>query len=121
MQGAYKNDMLGLMFDPLIPGDPQISGEEVITKLYGLSLDHSKWWDLVAVYSILIAYRVIFFIILKANERAAPYFRSLYAKRSLYRLNQRPSFKKKPSITSRRYSNNLHSLSSQEGLSSPMA
>lgn len=120
MQGAYKNDILGLMFDPLVPGDPQISGEDVITTMYGLSLDHSKWWDLFAVYLILIAYRVMFFIILKVNERAGPYFRSLYAKRSLYRLNQRPSFKRKPSILSKRYSN-LHSLSSQEGLNSPMA
>ncbi|KAL1803074.1 hypothetical protein ACET3Z_031721 [Daucus carota] len=121
LQGSYKNDMLGLMFDPLVPGDPQISGEDVITKMYGLTLDHSKWWDLVAVYTILVAYRVIFFIILKANERAAPYLRSFYAKRSLYRLNQRPSFKRKPSAISRRFSNNLHSLSSQEGLNIPMA
>ncbi|KAL8156488.1 ABC transporter G family member 15-like isoform X2 [Apium graveolens] len=120
LQGAYKNDILGLMFDPLIPGDPQISGEDVITTMYGLSLDHSKWWDLFAVYAILIAYRVTFFVILKVNERAGPYLRTLYAKRSLYRLNQRPSFKRKPSIISKRYSN-LHSLSSQEGLSSPMA
>ncbi|KAL8099593.1 hypothetical protein AgCh_032015 [Apium graveolens] len=118
LQGSYKNDMIGLVFDPLVPGDPKISGEDVITKTYGLSLDHSKWWDLCAVYCILIAYRLLFFIILKANERAAPYFRSLYVKRTLHRLNQRPSFIRKPSILSRRYSN-LNSLSSQEGRNSP--
>ncbi|KAK4407425.1 ABC transporter G family member 15 [Sesamum angolense] len=30
LQGAYKNDMLGMVFDPLIPGDPKIKGEDVI-------------------------------------------------------------------------------------------
>ncbi|KAH6814853.1 ABC-2 type transporter family protein [Perilla frutescens var. frutescens] len=33
LQGSYKNDMIGLVFDPLIPGDPKISGEDVITKM----------------------------------------------------------------------------------------
>ncbi|KAL2507107.1 ABC transporter G family member 15 [Forsythia ovata] len=30
LQGAYKNDMLGIVFDPLVPGDPKITGEHVI-------------------------------------------------------------------------------------------
>lgn len=119
MQGSYKNDMIGLIFDPLVPGDPKMSGEDVIKKIYGLPLDHSKWWDLCAVFAILISYRFIFFVILKLKEKAAPFFRSLYAKRTLYRLNQRPSFKRKPSYSSKRHYN-LHPLSSQEGLSSPI-
>ncbi|PNY14699.1 ABC transporter G family member 15-like protein [Trifolium pratense] len=27
IQGSYKNDLLGLEFDPLIPGDPKLTGE----------------------------------------------------------------------------------------------
>lgn len=119
LQGSYKNDMIGLIFDPLVPGDPKMSGEDVIKKIYGLPLDHSKWWDLCAVFAILISYRFIFFVILKLKEKAAPFFRSLYAKRTLYRLNQRPSFKRKPSYSSKRHYN-LRPLSSQEGLSSPI-
>ncbi|CAK9183475.1 unnamed protein product [Ilex paraguariensis] len=118
LQGAYKNDMLGLVFDPLVPGDPKLTGEDVIKNLFRLSLDHSKWWDLFAVYVILISYRLIFFIILKLKEKASPFFRSLYAKRTLYYLSKRPSFKKKPSFPSKMH-HNLHPLSSQEGLCSP--
>lgn len=121
MQGSYKNDMIGLVFDPLVPGQPKMSGEEVITKIYGLSLDHSKWWDLCAVFAILICYRLTFFVILKVNEKAGPFFRSLYTKRTLYRLNQRPSFKRRPSLSySSKRQYNLHPLSSQEGLNSPI-
>ncbi|KAJ9542592.1 hypothetical protein OSB04_029098 [Centaurea solstitialis] len=117
LQGAYKNDMIGLVFDGLTPSDPKMTGEEVIKKMYRLPLNHSKWWDLLAIFAILVMYRVIFFIVLKSKESASPFFQSLYAKRTLYRLNRRPSFKRFPS--SKRY-HNLRPLSSQEGLSSPI-
>ncbi|KAI3449994.1 hypothetical protein Pfo_006659 [Paulownia fortunei] len=119
LQGAYKNDMIGIVFDPLIPGDPKIKGEDVIKNMFRISLDHSKWWDLFALYALIVCYRLIFFIILKAKERTAPFFQSLYAKRALHQFNKRPSFKRKPSFSSKRY-NNLHPLSSQEGLNSPI-
>lgn len=119
LQGAYKNDMLGLVFDPLVPGDPKITGAHVIEVLFKIPLDHSKWWDLFAVYALIVCYRFLFFIILKLRERAAPIFHSLYAKRTMHHIKKRPSFKMKPSITSKRHYN-LHPLSSQEGLNSPI-
>lgn len=119
LQGGYKNDMLGLVFDPLFPGDPKISGEYVLTKMFGLSLDHSKWWDLSAVYSLIIVYRFLFFVILKLKERAGPYLHSFYASRALYHLKQPPPLPL-PRSTSRP-SKNLVSLSSQEGLNSPIS
>ncbi|CAL5423729.1 unnamed protein product [Camellia sinensis] len=119
LQGAYKNDLIGLEFDPLVPGDPKLKGADVITKMFEIPLDHSKWWDLFALLVILISYRLIFFIILKLKEKVSPFFRSLYAKRTLHQLSKRPSLKKKPSFHSKRHQN-LHALSSQEGLSSPI-
>ncbi|XAR60362.1 Xenobiotic-transporting ATPase [Bertholletia excelsa] len=119
LQGAYKNDMIGMEFDPLVPGDPKLKGEDVIRKMFGIPLDHSKWWDLFAVLVILISYRITFFIVLKLKEKASPFFRSIYAKRVLHHLNKRASIMKKPSFPSKRH-HNLHSLSSQEGLSSPI-
>ncbi|KAK6164115.1 hypothetical protein DH2020_000979 [Rehmannia glutinosa] len=117
--GAYKNDMIGVVFDPLIPGDPKIKGEHVIKDMFRISLDHSKWWDLFALFALIVCYRLVFFIILKVKERTAPFFQSLYAKRALYQFKKRPSFKRKPSFSSKRF-NNLHPLSSQEGLNSPI-
>ncbi|KAJ0714396.1 putative ABC-type xenobiotic transporter [Helianthus annuus] len=117
IQGGYKNDLLNLVFDGLVPGDPKITGADVITKLYRLPLSHSKWWDLLAIYVLLVSYRTIFFLILKLKERAMPFFQTIYAKRTLHRLKRRASFVKFPS--SRRYQS-LRSLASQEGLSSPI-
>ncbi|GMP87911.1 hypothetical protein CsSME_00040092 [Camellia sinensis var. sinensis] len=45
LQGEYKNDMIGLEFDPLQPGDPKLKGKVIINTVLGISLDHSKWWD----------------------------------------------------------------------------
>ncbi|KAK4492355.1 hypothetical protein RD792_003159 [Penstemon davidsonii] len=123
LQGAYKNDMIGLVFDPLVPGDPKLKGEDIISNMFGIPLDHSKWWDLFALYALIICYRFLFFLILKAKERIGPFFQSLYAKRALHRFKKRPSFKRKPSfsnVSSSKRHSNLHSLSSQEGLNSPI-
>ncbi|KAL6505385.1 ABC transporter G member 15 [Orobanche gracilis] len=119
LQGAYKNDMVGVVFDPLIPGDPKIKGEDAIKNMFRISLDHSKWWDLFALYALIVCYRLVFFIVLKAKERTTPFFKSLYAKRALHQFRKRPSFKRKPSYSSERH-HNLHPLSSQEGLNSPI-
>ncbi|KAB5520432.1 hypothetical protein DKX38_024751 [Salix brachista] len=119
MQGSYKNDFLGLEFDPLVPGDPKIRGEFVVTHMFGVPLDYSKWWDLSAIYLILVSYRILFFFVLKIKERASPFVKDLYSKRTLQILEKRPSFRRAPSISSRRHLP-LHSLSSQEGLNSPL-
>lgn len=119
MQGAYKNDFLGLEFDPMIPGDPKLRGDFIIQHMFGIPIDHSKWWDLAAIVAILVSYRVLFFVILKFKENALPLFQTLYAKRTLQQLDKRPSFRKVPSISSKRHQP-LHSLSSQEGLNSPL-
>ncbi|KAI7983919.1 ABC transporter G family member 15 [Camellia lanceoleosa] len=119
LQGEYKNDMIGLEFDPLQSGDPKLKGEVIINTVLGISLDHSKWWDLTVVIVILIVYRLLFFTILKFKERASPVFRTIYTKRTLHHLSKRPSFRKTPPFPSQRHQV-MHSLSSQEGLNSPI-
>ncbi|KAJ0976111.1 hypothetical protein J5N97_018076 [Dioscorea zingiberensis] len=119
LQGNYKNDMLGMEFDPLIPGDPKLSGEYIITHLFGISLANSKWFDLSIVFVLLVSYRILFFLILKFKERASPVFRSIYARTTIHHIMKRPSFqKRKPSFSSRNPP--LHPMASQEGLSSPL-
>ncbi|KAF3957757.1 hypothetical protein CMV_017263 [Castanea mollissima] len=119
IQGAYKNDMIGLEFDSFVPGGPKLKGEVILSSMLGVQLDHSKWWDLGAVAVILISCRLLFFAILKFKERASPCFRTLYTKQTLHYLNKRPSFRKTPPFPSKRHQP-LHSLSSQEGLNSPL-
>nr|XP_043613509.1 ABC transporter G family member 12-like isoform X2 [Erigeron canadensis] len=117
LQGAYKNDMVGLEFDAPYDGETKLSGEFILTTMLGVSLEHSKWWDLAIVVAILILYRLLFFVILKFKERATPVFWKLYAKRTLQHLNKRPSFRK-TSFSPQRHQP-MSSLSSQEGLNSP--
>ncbi|XP_050224367.1 ABC transporter G family member 15-like isoform X2 [Mercurialis annua] len=119
LQGAYKNDFLGLEFDTLIPGGPKISGEYIITHQFGVALDHSKWWDLAIIFFILICYRILFFIVLKFKERASPIVKDFCSKRTLQKLERRPSFKKLPSLVSKRHQP-LYALAAQEGLNSPL-
>ncbi|KAL6563899.1 ABC transporter G member 12 [Orobanche hederae] len=118
-EGVYKNDMIGIEFDSSVPGGPKLKGEEVLTSLIGISLSHSKWWDLAAVTAILIAYRLLFFTILKFKERALPMFKTYYTNRTLHHMKKRPSFRKTPPFPSKRHQV-VHSLSSQEGLYSPL-
>ncbi|CAL0334246.1 unnamed protein product [Lupinus luteus] len=120
LQGAFKNDMIGLEFDPLIPGGPKLEGEIILTTMLGMRVDYSKWWDLAAVIIILILLRVLFFFVLKFKERASPLLHSIYAKQALQCMNKRPSFRKvPPSFPSKRHQS-LHPMSSQEGLNSPI-
>jgi len=79
MQGAYKNDLIGLEFDPLVPGDPKLKGEDVIKNMFGIPLDHSKWWNLFVVLVIFLSYRLTFFIVLKFKERVVPHLTDLFA------------------------------------------
>ncbi|KAM7273516.1 hypothetical protein ACFE04_028835 [Oxalis oulophora] len=91
--GAYKNDMIGLEFDPLVPGMPKLKGDVILTTMLGISLDHSKWWDLFAVMVILIVYRFLFFAILKIKEKALPFVQTLYTKRAVQLLSKKASFR----------------------------
>ncbi|WCJ36870.1 ABC-2 type transporter family protein [Euphorbia peplus] len=119
LQGAYKNDFIGLEFDNMFPGQPKLTGEYIITEVFGVTLHRSKWFDLSMIFVILLGYRLLFFVVLKLKERASPIMKNIYSKRTLQRLEKRPSFRKITSITSRRHQP-LHSLSSQEGLNSPL-
>ncbi|XP_073054912.1 ABC transporter G family member 12-like [Primulina eburnea] len=121
LQGAYKNEMIGLEFEPRdpSPGLPKLKGEDFLTSVLGVSLKYSKWWDLAVVFGMLLAYRFLFFSILKFKERAGPIFQTFYVQRTLNQLKKRPSFRKPASFSSKRHQS-FHSLSSQEGLDSSL-
>ncbi|GAB4856021.1 ABC transporter G member 12 [Ancistrocladus abbreviatus] len=118
LQGGLKNTFLGLEFDPMFPGEPKLTGAEIIRNTYRIPMDHSKWWDLAAVFIIFISYRITFFVVLKFKERASPVFQAL-RERALHGLKKSPSFREL-AFPSKRYQP-PYSLSTQEGLSSPLS
>uniref|UniRef100_A0ACD5TK89 Uncharacterized protein n=1 Tax=Avena sativa TaxID=4498 RepID=A0ACD5TK89_AVESA len=121
LKGAYKNDLLGLEFEPMTPGGDKLTGEYIITNMMGLSVSYSKWWDLAMIFILLLAYRITFFFVLKIKEAAAPYIRVAYTRFTVKRLERRASFRESLAMTSlsKRHST-PHPMAIQEGLSSPM-
>lgn len=112
--------MIGLEFEAPLGGQPKMKGEVVLTSILGVSLKHSKWWDLGAVAGILLVYRVIFLLVVKLKERAVPLLHSYYTNRTLTHLSSRPSFRITLPFPSARHHHVPHPLSSQEGLNSPL-
>lgn len=123
MQGAYKNDLIGLEIDSNMQGGSKIKGEEILEMLLGYQAHHSKWWDLVAVLIILVTWRILFLVILKLKEKVSPFLQTLYTKHTLRRIGESSMATRKaklPQFPSKRHHQPLYSLSSQEGLNSPM-
>ncbi|PNT71605.1 hypothetical protein BRADI_2g31910v3 [Brachypodium distachyon] len=121
LKGAYKNDLLGLEFEPMTPGEPKLTGEYIITNMMGLSVSYSKWLDLAMIFILLLAYRVTFFFVLKVKEAAAPYIRVAYTRFTVKRLERRASFRETLAMTSlSKRHNTPHPMAVQEGLSSPL-
>ncbi|CAM8897895.1 unnamed protein product [Rhodiola kirilowii] len=87
LQGIYKNDMMGLEFDSMFPGEGKLTGEFILQNVLGIDLGHSKWWDIAAIVAILISHKIIFISILKFKERLLPKMQNFFAKRTLKKLN----------------------------------
>ncbi|CAA7048497.1 unnamed protein product [Microthlaspi erraticum] len=119
LQGAYKNEMIGVEYDSPLPFIPKMKGELILETVLGVNPAQSKWLDLVVVMMILIVYRLLFFAILKFKEKVFPWIHMLYTKRTLSHIQKRPSFRRMAPFPSKRYHVH-HALSSQEGLNSPL-
>ncbi|KAJ4917756.1 ABC transporter G family member 13 [Raphanus sativus] len=119
LQGAFKNEMIGIEYDSPLPLVPKMKGELILETVLGINPAQSKWLDLGVVMMILVAYRLLFFAILKFREKVFPLIHMLYTKRTLSHIQKRPSFRRMSPFPSKRH-NVHHALSSQEGLNSPL-
>lgn len=74
--------MIGLEFDPPQAGQLKLKGEVLLRDEFGINPDVSKWWDIAALFCLLISMRALFFLALKYNGRASSVFhRLLFVKR----------------------------------------
>ncbi|KAK4278675.1 hypothetical protein QN277_016491 [Acacia crassicarpa] len=124
LQGAYKNDMIGLEFEAMNPCEPKLKGENILRTMLGIEVDHSKWWDLAAVATILISFRLFLSSFSSSSESSLRLgFINSTRNELLHRIKKRPSFRKAAaslSFPSKRHHQPLHPLSSQVGLTSPI-
>ncbi|KAK4340030.1 hypothetical protein RND71_041492 [Anisodus tanguticus] len=69
-QGMFKNEFEGLVFTDYINGNNNTtSGEDVLRDRWQVEMAYSKWVDLAIMVGTLILYRLVFFLIVKTNEK----------------------------------------------------
>jgi hypothetical protein len=109
--------MLGIEFDPLLPGDPKVTGEQVLPILFGVPLSHGKWLDLIVLVILLFVHRLLLFLVLRYNKRGISHSLWFYAKNNLKFAKQHLR-KNKPTMSSKKQEL-PHPLSSLENAMSP--
>ncbi|KAH9781181.1 ABC transporter G family member 11 [Citrus sinensis] len=87
LQGQYQNDLKGLWFDNQSPDLPKIPGEYVLENVFQIDVRRSKWIDLSVIFSMIISYRIIFFVMIKISEDVTPWIRGCLARRRMQQKN----------------------------------
>ncbi|KAL6962766.1 ABC transporter G member 11 [Sarracenia purpurea var. burkii] len=87
LQGQYQNDLKGLIFDNQSPDLPKIPGEYVLENVFQINVNRSKWVDLSVNFSMIVIYRILFFIMIKISEDVTPWIRGYIARRRMQQQN----------------------------------
>ncbi|KAG9442028.1 hypothetical protein H6P81_017882 [Aristolochia fimbriata] len=95
LQGQYQNDLKGLIFDNQSPDLPKIPGEYILKNVFQIDVNRSKWWDLSVLFSMIVIYRILFFLMIKISEDVTPWMRGYLARR---RFQQKKSNKQGSTI-----------------------
>lgn len=86
-EGLFKNEFSGSAFpngEVVGGGGDILTGEEILREKWGVDLSYSKWGDLAALLGMVVLYRVLFLVIIKATEK----FKSLSASCAMARRKQ---------------------------------
>ncbi|KAH9616019.1 hypothetical protein KSS87_003211 [Heliosperma pusillum] len=88
LQGQYQNDLEGLLFDNQTPDLPKIPGDYILQYIFQITTTRSKWVDLTVLFSMIIIYRIIFFLVIKINEDVTPWIGGYIARRRIQHKNR---------------------------------
>ncbi|GAB2283355.1 ATP-binding cassette sub- G member 1 [Dionaea muscipula] len=82
-QGLYKNEFQGLIFATNQVGGPAfVTGDQLLRESWQMDLRYSKWFDIAVLAGMVVAYRLIFYGIIKAHEKLKPVVRSFVVVKS---------------------------------------
>ncbi|CAN1282214.1 ABC transporter G family member 11 [Linum perenne] len=87
IQGQYQNDLNGLIFDNQTPDLPKIPGEYILENIFQIDVHRSKWINLSVIFSMIVIYRIIFFVMIKVSEDVTPWIRGYMARRRMQLKN----------------------------------
>lgn len=80
------------MFDNRTPDLPKIPGEYVLENVFQIDVNRSKWVDLSVIFSMIIVYRIIFFVMIKINEDVTPWVGGYIARRRIQYKNRNQNY-----------------------------
>ncbi|KAL3538676.1 hypothetical protein ACH5RR_002042 [Cinchona calisaya] len=77
-QGLFKNEFEGRTFPNIPGGRPRvITGESILRETWQVEMEYSKWVDIAILFGMVVVYRLIFLMIVKAGEKVKPVVRAL--------------------------------------------
>ncbi|KAL8234627.1 hypothetical protein R6Q59_020727 [Mikania micrantha] len=75
LEGLYKNEFEGLRFPAYSGGPPVVDGRVLLKSELHVEMGYSKWVDLGILFGMVVAYRIMFFCIVKTTEKVRPIIR----------------------------------------------
>ncbi|MCD7449639.1 hypothetical protein HAX54_000869 [Datura stramonium] len=75
-EGLFKNEFEGLKIHGEHKGK-MMSGEEILRDSWQMDMDYTKWVDLAILLGMLVSYRLLFLLLVKAGEKVKPAIRAV--------------------------------------------
>ncbi|KAM3219743.1 ABC transporter G family member 1 [Capsicum annuum] len=77
-EGLFKNEFEGLKIHIGHKGKTHLmSGEDILKNTWKMDMDYSKWVDLAILLGMLVSYRLLFLLLVKAGEKVKPAIRAV--------------------------------------------
>ncbi|KAK7319445.1 hypothetical protein RJT34_04166 [Clitoria ternatea] len=88
-QGLFKNEFQGLTFTSNQVGRPMtIGGEDILTEIWQMEMNYSKWVDFAILVGMAVLYRILFFTIIKSFEKAKPIVSAINCPQANFRFTK---------------------------------
>lgn len=75
-EGLFKNEFEGLKIHGEHKGK-MMSGEDILRDTWQMDMNYSKWVDLAILLGMLVSYRLLFLLLVKASEKVKPAIRAV--------------------------------------------
>lgn len=67
-----ENDFKGLTFQNQDPSGPRITGEYILKNTFYVTTGRTKWENVLILFAMTFAYRLLFYVLIRASESLIP-------------------------------------------------
>ncbi|OIT07726.1 PREDICTED: ABC transporter G family member 11-like [Nicotiana attenuata] len=88
-EGLFKNELEGLKIQDVQKGKlvQMINGEDILRNTWQMNMNYSKWVDLAILLGMVVFYRLLFLLFVKAGEKVKPTIRAFISSTSPNQIN----------------------------------